>query len=51
MAKHSRKIQAALRNRQSDASGVVGSKGGSKAFHMPGSQNVHKTGYDPSPRP
>lgn len=47
MAKHSRKIQAALRNRQSDASGVVGKKG----FHIPGSQNVHKTGYDPSPRP
>lgn len=43
MAKHARKVQAALRRRQNDFADIKGGKQGE--FHMPGSLNAHKTGY------
>jgi hypothetical protein len=51
MAKHARKIRAGLKTRQEDFSNMKGPdvKTGQN-FHEPGSQNVHKTGYDPAPR-
>ena len=47
MAKHDRKVRAALRVRQDNV--PSGGKGGSQAYHMPGSLNRHKTGIASAP--
>lgn len=51
MAKYARKIRAGLQSRVADWEATKGPGVNPQSFHKPGSQNVHKTGYDPAPKP